>query len=152
RLLLKDMLISVTNFFRDRAAFEALERLVIPALFRGKAAEDQVRVWVIGCATGEEAYSIAMLLAEYARELPAAPDLQVFATDIDEEAIAFARAASFPEAIVADVPPSLLRRYFTKELDGYHVQKAIREMVMFAPHNIIKDPPFSKVDLVCCRN
>ena len=152
RPLLKDMLISVTNFFRDREAFEALERIAIPAIFDGKSTGEQVRVWVAGCATGEEAYSIAMLLAEYAHELTHAPDVQVFATDIDEEAIAFARAGLYPAAIVADVPPARLRRFFVKEAGRYRVQKFIREMVMFAPHNLIKDPPFSKLDLVSCRN
>jgi len=152
RPLLKDMLISVTNFFRDREAFEVLERIAIPAVFEGKSTGDQVRVWVAGCATGEEAYSIAMLLAEYANELAAPPGLQVFATDIDEDAIAFGRAGIYPEAIVTDVPPVRLRRFFTKEPGGYRVQKHIREMVMFAPHNLIKDPPFSRVDLVSCRN
>ena len=152
RPLLKDMLISVTNFFRDREAFEVLERIAIPAVFEGKSTGHQVRVWVAGCATGEEAYSVAMLLAEYANELAAPPGLQVFATDIDEDAIAFGRAGIYPEAIVTDVPPVRLRRFFTKEPGGYRVQKQIREMVMFAPHNLIKDPPFSRVDLVSCRN
>jgi len=150
--LLKDMLISVTNFFRDRESFETLERIAIPAVFQGRSTGDQVRVWVAGCATGEEAYSVAMLLAEYADELPAPPSLQVFATDIDEDAIAFARIGLYPEAIIADVPPVQLRRFFVKEPTGYRVQKSIREMVMFAPHNLIKDPPFSRVDLVTCRN
>src|SRR5436190_124896 len=150
--LLKDMLISVTNFFRDRGSFETLERIAIPAIFEGKSSGDQVRVWVAGCATGEEAYSVAMLLAEYAETRSAAPSLQVFATDIDEDAIAFARVGLYPEAIITDVPPVRLRRFFIKEPKGYRVQKSIREMVMFAPHNLIKDPPFSRVDLVTCRN
>ena len=121
-------------------------------MFEGKSTSDQVRVWVAGCATGEEAYSVAMLLAEYAETREAAPSLQVFATDIDEDAIAFARVGLYPEAIVTDVPPVRLRRFFVKEPKGYRVQKSIREMVMFAPHNLIKDPPFSRVDLVTCRN
>jgi two-component system CheB/CheR fusion protein len=146
------MLISVTNFFRDRTSFETLERIAIPAVFEGKSTSDQVRVWVAGCATGEEAYSVAMLLAEYAETREAAPSLQVFATDIDEDAIAFARVGLYPEAIITDVPPVRLRRFFVKEPKGYRVQKSIREMVMFAPHNLIKDPPFSRVDLVTCRN
>ncbi|HXU67222.1 MAG TPA: chemotaxis protein CheB, partial [Casimicrobiaceae bacterium] len=152
RPLLKDMLISVTNFFRDREAFEALERIAIPAIFEGKSTGDQVRVWVPGCATGEEAYSIAILLEERARELEAPPDLQIFATDIDEDALAVGRAAIYPEAIVTDVPPARLRHCFAKEAGGYRVQKFIRDRVTFAPHNLIKDPPFSRVDLVSCRN
>ena len=152
RLLLKDMLISVTNFFRDRAPFEAIERIAIPALFEGKRAGEDVRVWVPGCATGEEAYSIAILLAEYAGEQSEPPPIQVFATDIDEDAIAFARAGLYPDSIVADVPPVRLRRFFVKETTGYRVQKAIREMVTFAPHNLLKDPPFSRIDFVSCRN
>jgi two-component system, chemotaxis family, CheB/CheR fusion protein len=152
RPLLKDMLISVTNFFRDREAFEALERIAVPAIFEGKSTGDQVRVWVPGCATGEEAYSIAMLLDEHVRELEAPPDLQIFATDIDEDALAVGRAAIYPEAIVTDVPPARLRHCFAKEAGGYRVQKFIRDRVTFAPHNLIKDPPFSRVDLVSCRN
>jgi two-component system CheB/CheR fusion protein len=152
RALLKDMLISVTNFFRDREAFEALEREAIPAVFQGKSGTDQVRVWVAGCATGEEAYSLAMLLAEQAQEMTNPPELQVFATDIDEDAIQFARAGMYPEAIAADVSAARLRRFFVKEGGGYRVQKSIRELVMFAPHNLLKDPPFSKLDLAACRN
>jgi two-component system CheB/CheR fusion protein len=151
-LLMRDLLISVTNFFRDHEAFDALERNVIPSLFEGKAAEDQVRVWVAGCATGEEAYSITMLLMERAHEMVAPPTIQVFATDIDDEAIGFGRIGLYPEAIVADVSPTRLRRFFTKEAGGYRVQKSVREAVMFAPHNLIKDPPFSRLDLVSCRN
>jgi len=150
--LLKDMLISVTNFFRDRPAFAALESSVIPELFRGKAATDQVRLWVAGCATGEEAYSLAILLAEFAQSMPSPPAIQVFATDIDEDAVAFARAGLYPEAIATDVSATRLRRFFIKEAAGYRVQKFVREMVMFAPHNLITDPPFSRLDLVACRN
>ncbi|HET8833069.1 MAG TPA: chemotaxis protein CheB, partial [Casimicrobiaceae bacterium] len=152
RPLLKDMLISVTNFFRDHAPFEALERFTIPALFEGRTTGDQVRVWVTGCATGEEAYSIAMLLVEYADKLRTPPAIQVFATDIDDDAIAYARAALYPEAIATDVLPTRLRRFFAKEPGGYRITKPIRELVMFAPHNLIKDPPFSRIDLVSCRN
>jgi len=152
RALFKDMLISVTNFFRDRDAFEALERTVIPDLFAGKASGDEVRVWVPGCATGEEAYSIAMLLAEYAEDRASTVAIQVFATDIDEDAVAVARAALYPEAIATDVPPMRLRRFFTHEAGGYRVQKSIRERVMFATHDVLRDAPFSRLDLVSCRN
>jgi two-component system CheB/CheR fusion protein len=152
RPLLKDMLISVTNFFRDKAAFAAFENTVIPELFRGKAVNEPVRVWTAGCATGEEAYSLAIVLAEFAQSMSSPPPIQVFATDIDEDAVAFARAGLYPEAITTDVSATRLRRFFSKEAAGYRVQKYIRELVMFAPHNVITDPPFSRLDLVACRN
>jgi two-component system CheB/CheR fusion protein len=150
--LLKDLLISVTNFFRDCEAFEALERAIISKLFEGKDAGDQVRVWVAGCATGEEAYTLAMLLVEFAETLPSAPTVQVFATDIDEQAIATARDGFYTGADVADISPERLRRFFTKEPEGYRVRREVRERVLFARHNLIKDPPFSHLDLVTCRN
>jgi two-component system CheB/CheR fusion protein len=150
--LLKDLLISVTNFFRDREAFEALEARVIPKLFEGKTEEDHVRVWVAGCATGEEAYSIAMLLAERNANAVGGPLAQVFATDIDDNAIAVAREAMYAVPELADVSPERLRRFFVKEGEYYRVRKDLREMVLFARHNVIKDPPFSHLDLVSCRN
>jgi two-component system CheB/CheR fusion protein len=150
--LLKDLLISVTNFFRDCEAFEALERAVINKLFEGKAAHDQVRVWVAGCATGEEAYTLAMLLSEFAETLPHGPAVQVFATDIDEQAISTAREGFYTETDVADISPGRLRRFFAKEAEGYRVRRELRERVLFAHHNLIKDPPFSHLDLVTCRN
>lgn len=152
QLLLKDLLIGVTNFFRDRAAFDSFEREVVPLLFGGKTTGDVVRVWCAGCATGEEAYSVAMLLLEHAARMPQPPDIQIFATDIDEEAIQTARVGSYPEAIEADVPPTRLRQFFTKEPGGYRVNKEVRERILFAAHNLIKDPPFSKLDAVTCRN
>ncbi len=150
--LLKDLLISVTNFFRDRAAFDALEREVVPVLFHEKTTGDMVRVWVAGCATGEEAYSVAMLLLEYAERLASPPAVQIFATDIDEAAIATAREGSYTETIEADVSQERLRRFFTKEPGGYRIKKDVRERVLFAVHNLIKDPPFSKLDAITCRN
>lgn len=152
QLLLKDLLIGVTNFFRDRAAFDSFEREVVPLLFGGKTTGDVVRVWCAGCATGEEAYSVAMLLLEQAARMPQPPDIQIFATDIDEEAIQTARVGSYSEAIEADVPPTRLRQFFTKEPGGYRVNKEVRERILFAAHNLIKDPPFSKLDAVTCRN
>jgi two-component system CheB/CheR fusion protein len=151
-LLLKDLLISVTNFSRDREAFEALERQIIPLLFQDKWAGDQVRVWIAACATGEEAYSVAMLLLEHAAKLPHPPQIQIFATDIDEAGIAIAREGSYPAAIEADVSPERLRQFFTKEAGGYRIKKEVRECVLFTTHNLLKDPPFSKLDLVTCRN
>lgn len=150
--LLKDLLISVTNFFRDRAAFDEFEREVVPLLFREKTAGDAVRVWVAGCATGEEAYSVAMLLLEHAGGLASAPAIQIFATDIDEAAVRTAREGSYMETIEADVSPERLRRFFTKEPGGYRVKKAVRERVLFAVHDLLKDPPFSRLDAVTCRN
>ena len=149
--LLQDMLISVTNFFRDREAFDALA-LEIPSLFRGKGPGDSVRVWVAGCATGEEAYSIAMLLYEYARTLDAPPQIQVFATDLDVDVIKSARDGIYPDAIAADVSEERLRRWFLKEVHGYRVRREIRELVLFALHDLLKDSPFSRLDLVSCRN
>lgn len=150
--LFKDFLISVTNFFRDPEPFEALEKEVIPQLFQNKRKHDQVRVWVAGCATGEEAYSVAMLLCEYAAGLDETPQIQVFATDIDEQAIAFARTGLYPNSIAADISPERLKRFFTDEAGGYRVKKEIREIVLFAVHNLIKEPPFSRLDLITCRN
>ena len=149
--LLDDMLIGVTNFFRDRESFEALEREVIPHIMHGGRGE-QARVWVPGCATGEEAYSIAMLLAEYADTLNAPPSFQLFASDIDEPAIAFGRAGVYPESIITDVPPTRLRQFFGKEQHRYRINKTIRDRVLFALHNVLRDPPFSRIDLVSCRN
>lgn len=149
--LLQDLLISVTNFFRDRESFSALEAL-IPQLFEGKTQSDSVRVWIPACATGEEAYSIAMLLLEHARTLDLSPALQVFACDLDEEAIAKARAGHFPEAITADVSEDRLRKFFTKDHAGYRVRRELREMVLFAAHDLLKDAPFSRMDLISCRN
>ena len=150
-LLMKDLLISVTNFFRDPAAIEQLARKVIPEILAGKKADDHVRVWVAGCATGEEAYSIAMLLHEPLWGI-AGPQIQIFATDLDAEAIALAREGYYTEAEVADISPERLRRFFLKEHDGYRVKRELRETILFAVHNVLKDPPFSHLDLVSCRN
>jgi two-component system CheB/CheR fusion protein len=150
--LLKDLLISVTDFFRDQKAFEALERDVLPHIIHGRRADEQVRVWVASCATGEEAYSIAMLLAERTLGIPDAPKVQIFATDIDEAAITRAREGLYSINDAADVTPERLRRFFTKEGDNYRVRRELREMVLFAVHNLIKDPPFSHLDLATCRN
>jgi two-component system CheB/CheR fusion protein len=151
-LLLHDLLINVTNFFRDRAAFEALERAVIPLLFNDKTSGDTVRVWVAGCATGEEAYSLVILLLEHAARLPSPPAIQVFATDIDESALQIAREGSYSEAIAADVSPARLRQFFTQEPGNYCISAEVRSRVIFATHNLISDPPFSRLDLISCRN
>lgn len=150
--LLRELLISVTNFFRDRAVWEQVALKVIPRLFEGKHGEDHLRVWVPGCATGEEAYTVAMLLADAASQMASPPDIQIFATDLDEDAIAKARNAFYSVAETADVPPEQLRRYFIKEQDAYRIRRELRELVLFAHHNVIKDPPFSHLDFVSCRN
>jgi two-component system, chemotaxis family, CheB/CheR fusion protein len=152
RALLKDLLISVTNFFRDKEVFDKLGQDILPNLLADKALQDHVRAWVPACATGEEAYSIAMLVTECAERLGAAPAVQIFATDIDEEALQAARVGFYPESIALDVSETRLRRFFVRESGGYRVHSAIREMVMFAPHNVLRDPPFSRIDLVTCRN
>lgn len=151
--LLRDLLISVTNFFRDREVWENLETNVIPVLFQGKDSVDSVvRVWVAGCATGEEAYSLAILLHEYASRLTMPPKLQIFATDLDENAIAVAREGSYPETIALDVSPDRLRQFFNHTGRRYRVHKEVRETILFAAHDLLKDPPFSRLDLVTCRN
>ncbi|ADU34898.1 CheR family methyltransferase [Variovorax paradoxus] len=150
--LLQDMLISVTNFFRDRDSFEALERDVLPELVQRKQAGDPLRAWVAGCATGEEAYSLSILLREQA-DLHARPlEIQIFATDIDDRAIATARKAVYAQGIVEDMSPSRLRQFFMKDHDQYRVSTTVREPVLFASHNLLRDPPFSRLDLICCRN
>ena len=151
-LLLDDLLIGVTNFFRDREAFEAVERTVIPDLFAEHLRDEQLRVWVPGCSSGEEAYSLLMLIHQEMQETEHKRPVQIFASDIDEHAVSTGREAKYPESIVTDVPPTLLRRFMNKEGGGYRVTKALRENVLFAHHNILRDPPFSRVDLVSCRN
>ncbi|GGJ92086.1 CheR family methyltransferase [Pseudomonas matsuisoli] len=152
-LLLDDMLIGVTNFFRDRDAFDALEQEVLPKLFDLlPASENSVRVWSAGSASGEEAYSVAMLLAEKMDQSTEPYLYQVFATDIDEHGIQHGRAGLYPEAIVADVSAERLRQHFVKEPAAYRIRKEIRERVLFAAHNLLRDPPFSRLHLVICRN
>lgn len=150
--LLKDLLISVTNFFRDKKAFEIIESDVLPVLLHGKSTENQLRIWVAGCATGEEAYSLAILCAEKIIGIIEAPKIQIFATDIDERAIAEGREGLYSINDLADVTPERLRRFFVKEGDHYRIRREVREMVMFAHHNFLKDPPFSHLDLITCRN
>ena len=152
--LFRDLLIGVTSFFRDPEAFAALEEQVIPRLFAGKPAGAVIRVWVPGCSTGEEAYSIAILLQEHMEALKQSFKVQVFATDIDSQAIEQARAGLYPASIAADVSPERLARFFAQEPDGsaYRIHKGIRDMLVFSEQDVIKDPPFSKLDLISCRN
>src|SRR6266567_2686259 len=150
--LFKDLLIGVTQFFRDPEAFKALGSGVIPKLFEGKGADGQVRVGVVGCASGEEAYSIAILLCEHASTLDNAPKLQIFATDIDERGLETARKGLYPESIAEHVSSERLERFFSKDEKGFQVKREIREICIFSTHSFIKDPPFSRLDLISCRN
>ncbi|MGZ8248372.1 CheR family methyltransferase, partial [Methylomagnum sp.] len=152
RVLMDDMLITVTSFFRDAEAFRVLQREAIPKLLARRREGESVRVWVAGCATGEEAYSIAMLLLEQAWQLAEPRQIQVFATDMDERAIATARAGRYSEAALQNLAAERLHRFFVPEESGYRVTKSLREAVLFSPHNVLRDPPFCKVDLVSCRN
>ncbi|HEY1958141.1 MAG TPA: chemotaxis protein CheB [Polyangiaceae bacterium] len=152
-LLSKELLIGVTSFFRDPTAWRRLEKDVLPKLVRARAG-GTVRAWVAGCSTGEEAYSLAIALREAIDKVqPARPvHVQVFATDLDRDAVERARAGAYPPNISADVSPARLRRFFVHDERGYRVAKEIREMVVFAPQNAIMDPPFTKLDLLSCRN
>src|SRR5262245_36993885 len=150
--LLADLLISVTTFFRDTQAFETLAKAVLPNLFKDKDASEPVRVWVCGCATGEEAYTLAMLLLEEAGRHELRPPIQIFGSDLDARALASAREGRYPAAIETDVNEERLRRFFTQEGDRYRLRQEVRDTVLFAVHDLLKDPPFSHVDLISCRN
>lgn len=150
--LFKELLINVTSFFRDSAAFDLLKKEILPRLLRDKTDDYVFRVWVAGCATGEEAYSIAILLRELMDESHQEFKVQIYSTDLDANVIAFARAGIYPSNIVQDVSAERLSRFFVKEEAGYRIKKEIREMVVFAVHNVIKDPPFTRLDLLSCRN
>jgi two-component system CheB/CheR fusion protein len=151
-LLFRDLLIGVTNFFRDTDAFEALAKLVIPRLFEGRGASDFVRIWVPGCATGEEVYSLAILVREHMDTLRASPKVQLFATDIDEQALTVARIGRYPAALLDGVSAHRLRRFFSGDELSMAVNKEIRDLCIFSAHSVIRDPPFSRVDLISCRN
>ena len=150
--LFSDLLISVTTFFRDGGTFEILAQRVIPKLFEGKQVGDAIRVWIPGCATGEEAYSIAMLLLEEAARNENRPEIQIFASDLDIPALNTGREGCFPAAIEADVSEERLRRFFTREGQIYRIRREVRDLVLFASHNLLKDPPFSRLDFLSCRN
>jgi two-component system CheB/CheR fusion protein len=150
--LLGDLLISVTTFFRDVDAFETLKSMILPELFRGKEPSDMIRVWTPGCATGEETYTIAMLLREEASRHEVKPAIQVFGSDLDTRALTIAREGRFPTAIETDVSEERLRRFFVREGDHYRVRQELRDIVLFANHSLLKDPPFSRLDLISCRN
>jgi two-component system CheB/CheR fusion protein len=149
--LYRDMLISVTTFFRNPAAFDVLREKVFPRLFELRR-DQPLRVWVLGCSTGQEAYSIAMSFVEFAEQAGQARKLQLFATDVNEALLDNARAGTYAESLMHDLSPERLRRFFVKEDGGYRAAKSLREMVVFARQNLLTDPPFSRMDLVSCRN
>ncbi|MBU1710482.1 MAG: PAS domain-containing protein [Proteobacteria bacterium] len=151
-ILFKELLIGVTNFFRDPKAFEALRETILPDLLSEKPDGYTLRVWVAGCSSGEEAYSVAILLQEVLEDINRRINLQIFGTDIDEDAVSAARAGIFPASIADDMSQARLNRWFVKEEHQYRIKKSIREMLVFAVQSIIKDPPFTKLDLICCRN
>ncbi len=153
-LLFKELLIGVTSFFRDPAVWEALKTEAIPALLAQYPAGKALRAWVAACSTGEEAYSLAIVFKEAfaIKPLPQPFKLQIFATDLDQDAIDKARQGLYPATIADDMSAERLSKFFSKEGSGYRINKDIREMVIFAPHNVIMDPPFTKLDLLCCRN
>ena len=152
RVLFKELLINVTHFFRDPEAFVTLRQEILPQICAGKDENAVLRVWVAGCSSGEEAYSIAIVLREFFDESGQEFGVQIYATDIDDDAIAVARSGIYPAPIAQDVSRERLRRFFVKDETGFRVRKEIREMVVFAVQNIIKDPPFTRLDLLSCRN
>ncbi len=150
--LFKELLINVTSFFRDPDAFKALEKSLKSEVLDKKMDGERVRVWIPGCSTGEEVYSIAMIIQEYIDKVGKHLEIQLFGTDIDEDAINIARTATYPSTIVKEVSTERLHRFFTKSGEGYRVKKSIREMAIFAPHDVLINPPFSKLDAISCRN
>jgi two-component system CheB/CheR fusion protein len=150
--LYNDILISVTSFFRDPDSFIALQQLVFPVISQNKSLDLPIRIWVAGCATGEEVYSIAISLLEFLDDRPVKPAIQIFATDISEGAIEKARLGIYHQSLLVDVSPDRLRRFFTPVEGGYQIGKSVRELCVFARQNLTSDPPFSRLDLISCRN
>ena len=150
--LFQDILISVTSFFRDPESFEALKSQVFPRLLKGRSRQDPVRIWTLGCSTGQEAYSLAMAFAEAAEETGSQAPLQLFATDLNPACIERARAGVYSKDIALDMSPERLRRFFTEGDAGYRISKTIRDACIFSRHNVLADPPFSRIDLISCRN
>jgi two-component system CheB/CheR fusion protein len=152
RTLFQDMLIGVTEFFRQPGMFEHLKRTVFPALLKNRSPDAPIRIWVVGCSTGEEVYSIAITLLESLRNRASGIPVQIFGTDVNEEAIKRARQGRYPKGIAGNVEAGRLRKFFTKVEDGYQVRKAVRDLCVFAKHDVLRDAPFSRLDLVSCRN
>jgi two-component system CheB/CheR fusion protein len=149
--LYRELLIGVTSFFRDSGAFDEIRQKWLPQLIERKV-NQELRFWVAGCSTGEEAYTLAILSRECAEAVGAPIDIKIFATDIDSDAIQYASVGEYPESIAADLSQDLLTKYFFRRSDNYTIARSIREMVVFARHNIVKDPPFTNIDLLSCRN
>ena len=152
KALYQDMLINVTSFFRNPRVFDALKSQVFPAIMKNRSSEASLRLWTPGCASGEETYSLAIALLEFLGDKASQTPIQFFATDISELSVAKARSGLYPENIQSDVSPERLRRFFTKVEGGYRISKSIRDMCIFAQHNVLNDPPFSQMDVICCRN
>ena len=151
-ILYKEFLIGVTRFFRDREAFEIIEKQIIPELFKNKTSFDKLKIWSVGCSSGEEAYSLAILFKEYMQENNLELNVKIFATDLDKQVINKAYLGAYTESVVADVSRRHLNKYFVKKGDLYHVVPEIRNMIIFSQHNVAQDPPFTKMDLITCRN
>ncbi len=152
KALYQDMLINVTSFFRNPGVFDLLKSLVFPSIMKARPAESVVRVWTPGCASGEETYSVAMALLEFLGDKASQVPIQFFGTDVSEPSVNKARAGVYPENIQGDVSPERLKRFFTRVEGGFRISKSIRDMCIFAQHNVLNDPPFSQMDLICCRN
>ncbi len=152
KVLLKDVLIHVTSFFRDRVVFDAVRTLVFPHLAKEHADDTPIRIWVVACSTGQEAYSLAIELTEHLERMEHRRPLQIFATDISDSSLNIARAGVFPASIEAEVSPERLRRHFSRVADGYRVNKSLRDLCVFAKHDVTADTPFSKIDVISCRN
>ncbi len=151
--LYQDLLINVTSFFREPETFEALKQKTFPETLKSKDSDTPIRVWVPGCSTGQEAYSLAIALLEFREQQPVHPPIQIFATDLsDTVSLVKAREGVYPDTIEAEVSPERLRRFFTKEQETYRINKSIRDMCVFAKQNVAADPPFSHLDLISCRN
>lgn len=149
-ILFRELLIGVTRFFRDEEAFNVIKYNVLPNLI--ESGQNELRIWSVGCSTGEEVYSLAMIVKEYCEEKRPGLQVKIFATDIDKRSIAFAGQGYYPESIVGDIEPRMLAKYFIRRENGYQVNETLRKMAIFASHNVLKDPPFSKLDMIVCRN
>ena len=150
--LYKDLLIGVTRFFRDQEAFNRLADDVLPRLCSGSRTTSDFRAWVVGTATGEEAYSLAILINESLRQMNKSLRVKIFASDVHRYSLEFASAGIYPEQSLSDLNPALLSRYFSRTAKGFQVSQELRQMILFAPHNVIRDAPFTKLDLISCRN
>ncbi|WP_215231608.1 CheR family methyltransferase [Dyadobacter linearis] len=151
-ILFNDLLINVTNFFRDPSTMEHVKKQILPRIIQGKSGSEPVRIWVAGCSTGQEAYSMAVMMLEVLGDRATSLPVQIFATDLSDMAIAKARVGVFTKSELIDVSPARLERYFSKVDDYYRVNKLVRDLCVFAPHNLLSDPPFSRMDLISCRN